>query len=349
MRKFLLLPVLFLCNQYVFSQAVNKKPLDPSVFDGWQSIANEQISNDGRWVLYAIKPQQGDAALVITNAKTLTKTRVARADTARFTSDSRFAAMLIKPFYADVRRARIKKKKQNKFPKDTLGIINLMSGKMEKIPSIRSFKLAEDAAVIAYLAPSDTLKKPADNDTSKKAVAQTIAPPTREGATLTVKQLISGKQQNFQYVTDYQLSKNGKLVIYAVTAPRKSKDAKSGLYVFDVEKGTIKTVSAGRGNYRNLVFDEAGKQLAFTAEKNPEKAAVKPFKLYYYGINGDSAAVVAAPESAGMPANWAVSGDGRIYFSKNGSRLFFGTAPIPKPLDTTLVDFETRQARHLEL
>ncbi|RYE05627.1 MAG: S9 family peptidase, partial [Sphingobacteriaceae bacterium] len=54
----------------------------------------------------------------------------------------------------------------------------------------------------------------------------------------------------------------------------------------------------------------------------------------------DSAEVIAAPNSAGMPEKWAVSGDGRVYFSKNGNRLFFGTAPIPKPADTTLVDFE---------
>jgi hypothetical protein len=30
----------------------------------------------------------------------------------------------------------------------------------------------------------------------------------------------------------------------------------------------------------------------------------------------------------------------KFTFSKNGDNLFFGTAPIPKPADTTLVDFE---------
>ncbi|MEX8547251.1 MAG: prolyl oligopeptidase family serine peptidase [Mucilaginibacter sp.] len=336
----LLLPLLCFLFGAASAQTTAKKPLDHSVYDGWQSISNERISDDGKWVLFVIKPQQGDATLVISTAKNSNKTQVPRADTARITADSKYAAFLIRPFYAATRLARIKKKKQEDFPKDTLGIMSLGSNQITKIPAVRSFKMDEKASVLAYLAPSDTLKKPAVSDTTKKAVAQTVAPPTREGADLTLKQLLNGKQRTFKYVTDYQLDKNGKYLVFATTVPRKNKDAKSGLFWYDVEKDVLKTVSSGRGNYRNLVFDETGKQLAFAAEKNPEKAQVKPFKLYYYNTSKDSAEVIAAPGSAGMPAKWMVSGDGRVYFSKNGSRLFFGTAPIPKPADTTLVEFE---------
>lgn len=340
MRKLLLLPILCFLFDAVSAQTFAKKPLDHSVYDGWQSITNERISDDGTWIVYVIKPQEGDANLVISTAKNSNKLRVPRADTARITADSKYAAFLIRPFYKDLRQARIKKKKQDEFPKDTLGLITLGSKQITKIPSIRSFKVAEKASVIAYLSSADTLKKPVASDTSKRSVAQTIAPPIREGADLTVKQFLSNKQRTFKYVTDYQLDKNGKLLAFAVTAPRRNKDIKSGIYLYDIEKDVVKTVSTGRGNYRNLVFDEAGKQLAFTAEKNPEKALVKPFKLYYYNTTKDSAQVIAAAGSAGMPEKWAVSGDGKVYFSKNGSRLFFGTAPVPKPADTTLVEFE---------
>ena len=340
MKKFLL-PVFILLSLFSASaQKAAKKPLDHSVYDSWQSIDNEHISNDGKWVLYVVKPQEGDANLVITDAKNSSKFRIERADTARFTSDSKYAVMLIKPFFKDIRQAKIKKKKPAEFPKDTLGIITIGKPNVEKIPAIRSFKIAEKAPVVAYLSPADTIKKPAAADTSKKAIANTIAPPTREGAELFVKQLITGKTHTFEYVTEYQLSKNGKLLAYAVTAPKKSKTVKSGLYIYDIDNDTIKMISTGRGNYRNLVFDDNGKQLAFTGEKNPEKALVKPFKLYYYNTLKDTAETIAAPNSLGMADKWAVSGDGKVYFSKNGGSLFFGTAPIPKPIDTTIVDFE---------
>jgi dipeptidyl aminopeptidase/acylaminoacyl peptidase len=338
--KKLLLPALLLFSLCAVAQKASKKPLDQSVYDGWQSITNEHISNDGKRIVYVIKPQEGDADLVITDSKNGSRLTIPRADTVRFTPDSKYAVFLIRPFYKDTRQAKIKKKKQSEFPKDTLGIITLGKNTVEKIPAIRSFKIAEKASVVAYLSPADTVKKPEASDTSKKAIATTIAPPTREGAELFVKQLLNGKTRNFNYVTEYQLSKNGKWLAFSVNAPKKNKTLKSGLFVYDIEKDTLKTVSTGRGNYKNLTFDDAGKQLAFTAEKNPEKALVKPFKLYYYTASKDSATVIAGPNTNSMPANWAVSGDGKVFFSKSGNNLFFGTAPIPKAADTTLVDFE---------
>lgn len=341
MRKILLLSLFSVTGFTAFAQKAIKKPLDHTVYDGWQTVANQMITNDGKWVVYVVKPQQGDANLVLTSSKNTGKITVPRADTARFTSDSKYAVFLIRPYYAATRMARIKKKKPDEMPKDTLGLLTLGSTAITKVPGVRSFKIADKAPVIAYLAPSDTVKKPAAGDTSRRATATTIAPPTREGADLTIKQLLTGKQRTFKFVTEYQLSKDGKKLAYAVTAPRRSKEVQSGVYVYDVDKDIVKPISSGRGTYRNLVFDETGKQLAFTAEKNPEKAPVKPFKLYYYSTAKDSATVIAGAGTAGVMPKWAVSGDGRVYFSKSGSNLFFATAPIPKPIDTTLVDFET--------
>jgi len=341
MRKILLLSLFSAAGMSVFAQKAAKKPLDHSVYDSWQSVANQIVSNDGKWVGYVVRPQQGDANMVIATTKNTGKLTIARADTARFTSDSKYAVFLIRPPYAVTRMARIKKKKPDEMPKDTLGFMTLGSTVITKVAGVRSFKMAEKAPVMAYLAPSDTVKKAAAADTSRRAVANTIAPPTREGADLTVKQLLTGKQRTFKYVTDYQLSKDGKFLAYAVTAPRRSKDVQSGVYFYDIEKDAVKAVSSGRGTYKNLVFDETAKQLAFTAEKNSEKAPVKPFKLYYYNTAKDSATAIAGPGMAGITPKWSVSGDGRVYFSKSGDNLFFGTAPIPKPADTTLVDFET--------
>ena len=49
----------------VQSIMAQKKPLDHSVYDSWQSIGQKLISNDGKWVVYTIDPQEGDNELVI--------------------------------------------------------------------------------------------------------------------------------------------------------------------------------------------------------------------------------------------------------------------------------------------
>jgi len=161
MRKSLIISILVTGSTFAFGQKAAKKPLDHSVYDTWQEVANQHISDDGKWVAYVIKPQQADASLVITDARSRDKMLVPRADTVRLTSDSKFAVFLIRPFYKDTRMARIKKKSPEDFPKDTLGLVTLGSRQLIKVPSVKSFKVADKAAVIAYLAnvPPDTAKK----------------------------------------------------------------------------------------------------------------------------------------------------------------------------------------------
>lgn len=335
MNKFLF-TLLLLITANVFGQ---KKPLDHQVFDGWQSITGQRISNNGKWVAYVVKPQEGDATLYIINTNGKSKIIIPRADTVRFTADSRYAVCMIKPFYKELRQAKIKKKKPADFPKDTLGLIKLNGLHVDKEPAIRTFKIAEKAAVITSLSMVDSTKKVVP-DTSKKAVIPAIAPPVKEGAELTLYQPLLGKKRVFTHVNEFQLSKNGKWLAFSVTVNKKNTSVISGMFLYDIANDSLKKISNGTGNYKNIAFDESGKQLAFTAEKNPEKALVKPYKLYYYNAYKDSAVVMAQENSNGMPANWTASGDGRVFFSKNGEKLFFGTAPIPKPVDTTLIDFE---------
>ncbi|GAB3930357.1 S9 family peptidase [Mucilaginibacter myungsuensis] len=362
MRKFLLLGLLSAAGLGAHAQTASKKPIDHSVYDGWQSVSNQIISENGKWIVYVVKPQAGDADLIISDPKLAYNFKIHRADTARLTADSKYGIFLIRPSYADVRTAKIKKKAAADMPKDTLGFITLGNNAITKVPAVKSFKIAEKASIIAYLSstPANAV------DTSKKAANAAAAPvPTgpvsgrrlaggaqaagganaREGSELTVKQLISGKQRVIKYVTDYTFNKSGKLLAFVAVAPAKNapKDAKTGVFVYDIEKDTIKAISTGKGTYRAPVFDDAGSQIAFAAEKNPEKAQVKPYKLYYYNLKKDSAEVIAGPGSKGMADKWSVAGEGRVSFSRNGSSLFFGTAPIPKPVDTTIVDFEVAQ------
>ncbi|MES2277422.1 MAG: prolyl oligopeptidase family serine peptidase [Bacteroidota bacterium] len=359
MRKFLLLSLL---SAAALGTKAQKKPLDHSVYDGWQAVSNQTISDNGKWILYVVKPQAGDANLVITDPQKSYNFQIPRADTARLTSDSKYAVFLIRPSYADTRMAKIKKKAAADMPKDTMGLITLGSNVITKVPGVRSFKIAEKAPIIAYLTaapPTDTARRTTPGGAGggapgggrrggAGAPAGGAGGAAREGEDMTVKQLLTGKQRVFKYVTDYQFNKAGKLLAFVAVAPTRNapKGAKSGMFVYDIEKDTVKAISTGRGTYKNPVFDDTGAQIAFAAEKNPEKAQVKPYKLYYYNTKQDSAEVIAGPGSAGMANKWSVSGDSRVYFSRTGGRLFFGTAPIPKPVDTTIVDFEVA---HLDI
>src|SRR5438105_9947641 len=42
-----------------------KRPLTHNDYDGWRHIQNQQLSNDGHYLAYAVFPQQGDGELIV--------------------------------------------------------------------------------------------------------------------------------------------------------------------------------------------------------------------------------------------------------------------------------------------
>ncbi|MCK7556649.1 hypothetical protein MKQ70_17145 [Chitinophaga sedimenti] len=155
--------LLLLTPAYTYAQQAGKKPLDHTVYDGWQSIGAKTISNNGKWIAYVIQPQEGDATLVITDSKGTQKLEVPRGTVPFITEDSKYVLFTIKPAFKDTRQAKIKKKKADEMPKDTMGYVVLGSNEVIRIPQVKTFKTPEKGSgVIAY-----TLDKP-KADTSKK-------------------------------------------------------------------------------------------------------------------------------------------------------------------------------------
>ena len=75
------------------------------------------ISNDGKWVVYTINPQEGDNELVIQSSDAKYKKSVARGYNAVITEDSRFVIFKIKPFTKTQGKQRSKRKSRMICPK----------------------------------------------------------------------------------------------------------------------------------------------------------------------------------------------------------------------------------------
>jgi dipeptidyl aminopeptidase/acylaminoacyl peptidase len=348
-KKLILLFLLFASVAYA-----QKKPLDHSVYDTWESVGAKQFTNNGLWAAYAVNQQEGDANLYFQETLTAKKIKISRASFAQFSPDSKFAAFAIKPWYKDTRMAKIKKKKPDDMTKDTLGIANLTTLAVTKIPRVKSFKFPENgAALLAYNLDKalDTSKKakpatPASTEVKnddEDYFADDDAPgasAAKEGTDLILKNLTTGVERVFKFVTDYSFSKDGKQMVFAASGSKKDKTAPQGVFLLNTETGALKSLVKGKGNFKGFIFDDESEHLAFLGETSPEKAEIKDFNVYYNSLTLDTAQILVDGDMPGMPAKFAVSGDGRLNFSKDGNRLFFGIAPIKKPKDTTLVDFE---------
>src|SRR5258708_744729 len=138
MRRILLL--LLIIPAFAIAQ---KKPIDHSVYDGWQSFGERHISNNGQWVAYTINPQEGDGVLVVQATDNSYKKEIRRGYAAVISEDSRFVICKIRPYFKETRDAKIKKKKPDDMPKDSLAIIEPAKDNIIKIARVRSFKAPE--------------------------------------------------------------------------------------------------------------------------------------------------------------------------------------------------------------
>lgn len=360
---------------FPFVLFAQKKPLDHSVYDGWQSISERMISNDGKWVVYVVSPQEGDANLFIQSTGNIQNKRsIPRGYNAVITNDNRYVVFKIKPLYKETRDARIKKKKVEDLPKDSIGIVELGKEGVVKVAKVRSYKTPTLAAGwVAYQKekdaaasrPSamptqktvDSLRLKIDSLTQLVVQLKNIKGGNRdaadadeepsasnganEGSDLVLRNLLTGKEKTFKNVSDYTFNKYGQKLVMRIAKAAKDSNSRNAVAVYDTKLDAVDTILKGGNDFRGFAFTEDGSKLAFVAERDTNtKALQKFYGLYLYRSGRDSAEMLIDKTSVGMQVGMTVSENGAISFSKSGNRLLFGIAPIQPAKDTSLVDFE---------
>lgn len=389
--KNVLLPVaILLCATLSFAQ---KKPLDHSVYDGWQHIGERMISNDGKWVVYTIDPQEGDNELVIQSSDAKYKKTVPRGYTAVITEDSRYVVFKIKPLYKDTREAKIKKKKADDMPKDSIAIVELGKEEIWKAAKAKTYKTPQKSfGWLAYQvektveAPAKSKqieiginKKIADSlnqiidsleniiqsipQRNKRSRNDEVETPDLElltpgfpkdadgdepagsaadaGSDLIVRKLETGEEKTFTNVLEYYFSKTGdKLLIEQAKNPKDSL-SKPTVLSYDLKEGKSTVLSKGGNEFKSFAMTDDGSQIAYLAERDAKpKELQKFYRIWYYKQGMDSAALLADKNTVDMKLGTGISEFGNLNFSKSGQRLFFGTAPIQPPKDTSIIEMD---------
>ena len=108
--------------------------------------------------------------------------------------------------------------------------------------------------------------------------------------------------------------------------------ANDGAFARRSSDGAIRTLASGLGHYKQFAFDEAGTELAFVSDRDAYERDPAPFALYFWVPADRAAAPLVTTATAGMPSHFAPSENGKVSFSKDGSKLFLGTAALPDPV-----------------
>ncbi|HET6763826.1 MAG TPA: prolyl oligopeptidase family serine peptidase, partial [Longimicrobiaceae bacterium] len=220
------------------------------------------------------------------------------------------------------------------------------------IPRVKSFRLAKnDGRYVAYLLEADSAAARRDSssarpDSAARAAAAAAAPAAAAtpggtprpvaadtagragerkkeyGTTLVLRDLASGTEVRIPDVTAYALDDAGRWLGYTVSSRTADHD---GAYARSLVNGQVSALLTGRGNYKNLVFDEAGTQVAFVSDQ-AEASRAKP-RYALYGARLDAGRARQLVSSDGPGNSLVVSDKGTVSFSRNGRMLQFGAAP----------------------
>ncbi|HEY4649831.1 MAG TPA: prolyl oligopeptidase family serine peptidase [Pontibacter sp.] len=344
MKKFLYLAALGCVGMWQAQAQTAKKPLTHDVYDSWKGVEGEKLSNNGKYVLFNVNPQEGDGELLMRDLVTNKMTSFPRGSKAEFTNDSRYAVFQIKPEYQKVRQLKLKKKKGDDLPKDSLAIVLLENMSVVKMPRVKSYQLPKEGNNwVAYHlekelpAKKETKKAetaPAagegkNEEPAKPAVAKKALKKNKKynGTELVLRNLQTGKEQRFDRVIDYAFSERGNM-LYFVKDELDSLH-RAGVYAVSTADLKVMPIDTGKVTYKNLTPDKAGEQLAFVATNDTLEAEIRYFALHHWTKKDNRKTILADTASAGMPKAWMVSEHGRLRFSEDGKRLFFGTFPRP--------------------
>ena len=281
-------------------QAQEKRAMTFDEMVGWERISEQRISDNGKWVFCKMEPWRGDATILLYNDKGEEKGSFKPAAKAQFSSSSEYLLVTKTPPLKEVEAEKLKKTDKDKMPMNSL-IISRLSGGMETIDSLKSYKLSETADWLAYQRGS------------------------KKDSMLYIRSLDGMQQDSFPAVSDFGFAQKGN-VLYVVSD--------SVLYTYIPQKGNNR-ISDKKGVFKKIAFNENGSKLAYLF--CPHKDSAATWSSLYLAENNTPGKLIAERGDKAFPASWIISENAPLYFSENASRLFFGTAPEPKQKDTTLL------------
>ncbi len=328
-RLFLTLAAAALCG---ISLQAQDKPLDHSVYDGWQSVRNVKISPDGKLLSWEVTPQEGDGTLFLRRLDSGAELAVERGSALKWAQDASYGLFTVKAPFADVRQAKIDKKKKDEQPKDSLARIDLTSLTWETVGAAGATALGYDAAPYLFAAQEVKGRK------SKNLLVITPA---------------TGSVDTLKNVSDFAASKSGARLAVVTAKEEKDSLSRSAVILYDLPKGSIDTLSSGMKAYAGLRFDDSGDRLLFCGTDQEEKVDGTPrHSVYMSFLHVEKrrpktakwmTRQLLAADSPELPEGWIVTAGSRPQFSNRASRVILNLEEYYPAKDTTVYDFEAAQ------
>lgn len=343
MNKNLIAFVVFFLLGVQLSTGQVKKQLSHDDYAGWNTLTNVEISPDGKWVVYQAYPQQGDGNLIIRNLETGTQHTIPRGYRSAISPNGQYLVARIMPQQAVERQARVERRGRNDMPVDSLAVFVFATGQLEKVAGVTSYQLPEEPSDwMVYMIDYARVKTTKQEIVSEAADGMQDPETVEKNESLKNKWLfiynpVTGQRFHFEDILEYTISPFGTMVA-GITEAKKDSLKLQEVRIFDTRSLKHKLVESREGIIRQVKIDRNANQLAWV--HTGDTSSHKNYNLYLWEGSRKRITQIVGQDTKGMPEGFTPSENRTPYFSNDGGRLFFGTAPISvaAPRDTLLND-----------
>ena len=329
-KKCLAFVSLILVYAYVSASSAqtDKKILTLEDYPRWKHIVSANLSSDGGWMSYGLRPNGGDETLYI---KSLASEKVYEIDCGSrlvFSEDGYWAAYMI-----DLPKKEAYKLRKEKKPVVRKSeLLNLLTGEKYTVDNASSFVFSEDSKFFAL--SKETVDKRSRN----------------KGTDLLLRNLQTGSDLNMSNVSEFEFNNLSTMLAFTVDSLDK-KD--NGIYLMELDSGVLKPLDKGEADYERLAWDKKGTAVAvLKGTKKKDMVEKDNIILAFTGLDsGRLTKVEIAPTAVpNFPIDMVISErmirDARrrmrrteapenkcLFWSEDGSKIFCGIKEQEKELE----------------
>jgi len=336
MRRILLIS-LFFTTISCFAQ---KKVIDASVYNDWKRVGDIQISADGKFSVYSVKPHRGDGYLYLVNNETGKRDSIARGTEPQFSGKSTFLVFKIPAGFDTLRKVELEKVAKDKWPKDSLCIWFLNDTVVKKIANVKEYKLGTDSDWLAYLSGKNEFPKNYLSKKEKRKEAKSIkknGPVKTDGKLLAIWHPEQKKPVYYKNVTSFEVSKNGSQIAFTDHQNYKKADSVR-LNVYSTANSEIWKNNRRYTDIPQLSFGTSERYL--TGLYTTDTSEQKRWNAYLFDCPKKEWTTFI-DTSMRFETNRVVTNNYKLRVSRDEQQVYFGAWDIPDPeVKDTLLESE---------
>lgn len=315
----------------------------------WKQIRTPILSNDGRWLVYNIGPNEGDAEVVVRGTAADAKEwrfpvgdavaanrnapagggAQSAAGSLGVSGNSRWVAFLVYPGSATARRARPaaggSAAPGAAATPTNLAIVSLADGSKREFENVRAFRFAGDRSdwiAIHHAAPSTAGGSPPTASAAPSAVSATT------GTTLELVNLAAGASAPaiaMPNVTEFSFDDNADWLAYTIGV---ADQLGNSLQLRQLSTGVTRSLDARKAQYRRITWGDSSDALAVlrivndTAPNAPNEENVTA--LVWRTVVAAGQPLEISRATSGVPGDLYVSSDAPVAFGRGARVVYFG-------------------------